>query len=365
MGLRIVTKSASGGSDQALTLEPRVISSLTVPWSVAAGGCGSVQWLGDGSSSSAPAAGSRSWTPRDRSRGRTRSPTTPVSKRRAGRGSSPGARAHVRAHRRRGCPAAIFAVDRTDPAKPLVWQYGVRGQRQRRRSAVRSGLRRVRAGQYRTGGQPTVLIADADATAPGCSRCAGPTTARALPTAASRRQRRLAVRRQRGTGDGQLVWPDRRRARERRLDLDRRRRSRPGHQGGIGATLLWQYGVSGSPRRRPATSTSPMGAGLEPNGDIDHRRHRQRPGDRGGVATTRRAGTTHGFTAGSIVWHWSAGAGGALGQPRLAERATGKRRPRRRGRHDHGALLVCDQSGQDTALVGNTGGGESSPRRST
>ena len=38
-----------GGSDQTLTLETRVLASLSVPWAVAGGGTGSVQWLKGGS----------------------------------------------------------------------------------------------------------------------------------------------------------------------------------------------------------------------------------------------------------------------------------------------------------------------------
>ena len=207
MGLAVATQSASGGSDQTLTLDPRVFWSLTATWPVAAGGMGSVQWLSGGAKlvcaggqvHELNAAGAVVWSYTS-----TDDPAlvTPCWAREftAGNGHTCVLIADTGARR-------VFAVDRTDPAKPLVWQYGVSGASGTGVDLLSAPVCAVYVPQG-TGGQPTVLITDAGSTTPRVLevRWADYTAGAANGgfTASSVVWQYGGAA---GTGDGQLIWP--------------------------------------------------------------------------------------------------------------------------------------------------------------
>jgi hypothetical protein len=334
MGLDI----AGSGSDQTLTLDPRVFSPVTVPWSVA-GGTGSVQWLGDGSKlvcaggqvAVLNASGKTVWS---YAGGDYPSLVTPC-----------WAQQFTAADNDTWVLVAdsgagrVVAVDRTNPNN--TWQYSGTGAY---RLSEPMCAKYVSAG---TGGQPTVLIADQDAAAP-----------KVLEVGWSGGSVVWHYGGTPGTGDGQLMGPT---DVERESDgstliadaqADRVIRV-------SGDALVWQYGVSGSASSAAGYLDDPMGASIEAGGktiiaDTGNDR----------VLVVRNSdysegeGTTHGFTAASIVWRSPKSAAGPdpLDHPRLAERVIGRGGPTDKADVVTGALVVCDQSGQDLGLVGNTSG---------
>ncbi len=355
MGLHIATQSASGGANLTLTLNPRAIWSRTAPWWVAPGSTGSVQWLGGGSTlvcaggrvAELDADGDVVWS---YTRADDASLDTPCWAAEFARGSDTYVLIADSGARR------VFAVDRSNPDKPTVWQYGS--------GAAGTGVDRLSdpvCAEYLpagTGDRPTVLIADADSTAPRVLEVRwGDYTKGAANGGFTASSVVWQYGGAAGLGEGQLIWP---------TDVERESDGStliadPGADrvvrvSGNGA-LVWQYGVSGEAGAAAGYLDEPMGASVEPNGNTI-----VADTGNGRVIVARSAdysqdgGATHGFTAGSVLWQWAAGAGDALGQPRLAERVTGYDGPGRTADKISGALLVCDRSGQDYALLGNTGG---------
>ena len=355
MGLHIAAQSASGGADLSLTLNPRAIWSRTAPWWVAPGSTGSVQWLGGGSTlvcaggrvSELDADGDVVWsyTSADDA-----SLDTPCWAREFTMGSDTYVLIADSGARR------VFAVDRSNPDKPTVWQYGS--------GAAGTGVDRLSdpvCAEYLpagTGGRPTVLIADADSTAPRVLEVRwGDYTKGAANGGFTASSVVWQYGGAAGMGEGQLIWPtDVERESDGSTLIADAGADRVIRVSGNGA-LVWQYGVSGEAGAAAGYLDEPMGASVEPNGNTV-----VADTGNGRVIVVRSAdysqdgGATHGFTAASILWQWAAGAGDALGQPRLAERVTGYDGPGRTADKISGALLVCDRSGQDYALLGNTGG---------
>ena len=333
MGLAVTGSS----SDRTLTLDPRVLSSTTLRWSVS-GGTGSVQWLGKGSKlvcaggqvEELDASGSSIWSyPND---GSYPSLVAPCWAREFTASdddtwvlvADPGA-------------GRVVAVDLTTPGK--TWQYSGAGAY---RLSEPVCARYVPAG---TGGQPTVLIADDDSAAPKVLEVAWADGSVVWHYGGTP-----------GTGDGQLMGP---------TDAERESDGSTliadaGADRAIRVSddaVLWQYGVSGSAGSDAGYLDNPMGASMEAGGKTIIA---DTGNDRVLVVSNRdylkSGGTTHGFTAASIVWRSPKGAGGHLDQPRLAERVTGRAGPSDTADVVTGAFLVCDQSGQHVGLVGNTSG---------
>jgi hypothetical protein len=332
MGLDIT----GSGSDQTLTLDPRVFSPITVPWSVA-GGTGSVQWLGDGSKlvcaggqvEELNASGKTVWSYAD---GSYPSLVTPC-----------WAQQFVTSDNDTWVLVAdsgagrVVAVDRTTPGK--TWQYSGAGVY---RLSEPVCAKYVSAG---AGGQPTVLIADDDSAAP-----------KVLEVGWADGSVLWHYGGTPGTGDGQLMGPtDVERESDGSTLIADARADRVIRVSGDAA--LWQYGVSGSAGFAAGYLDDPMGASIEPGGKTIIA---DTGNDRVLVVSNRdyseSGGTTHGFTGASIVWRSPNGAGGPLDHPRLAERVTGRAGSSDTADVVTGALLVCDQSGQDLGLVGNTSG---------
>jgi hypothetical protein len=335
MGLDI----AGSGSDQTLTLDPRVFSPATVPWSVA-GGTGSVQWLGDGSKlvcaggqvAVLSASGKTVWS---YAGGTYPALVTPC-----------WAQQFTAADNDTWVLVAdsgagrVVAVDLTNPDKPY-WQYSGAGAY---RLSEPVCAKYVPAG---TGGRPTVLIADADAAAPKVLEV-GWTGGSVVWDYGDTP----------GTGDEQLMGP---------TDVERESDGSTliadaGADRVIrvsGDALVWQYGVSGSASSAAGHLDDPMGASIEAGGKTIIA---DTGNDRVLVVSnsdySEGEGTTHGFTAASIVWRSPKSAAGPdpLDHPRLAERVTGRVGPSDKADVVTGALLVCDQSGQDLGLVGNSSG---------
>ncbi|MGD0998946.1 MAG: hypothetical protein ABR941_11605, partial [Thermoleophilia bacterium] len=245
---------------------------------------------------------------------------------------------------------------RSDPDKPTVWQYGS--------GASGTGVDRLSdpvCAEYLpdgTGDRPTVLIADADSTAPRVLEVRwGDYTKGAANGGFTASSVVWQYGGAAGMGEGQLIWPtDVERESDGSTLIADAGADRVIRVSGNGA-LVWQYGVSGEAGAAAGYLDEPMGASVEPNGNTI-----VADTGNGRVIVVRSAdysqdgGATHGFTAASTLWLGAAGAGAALGQPRLAERVTGYDGPGRTADKITGALLVCDQSGQDYALLGNTGG---------
>jgi len=191
-----------------------------------------------------------------------------------------------------------------------------------------------------TAGQPSVLIADDSATAPVVFEVAW----------ADPNDLVWHYGGHPGTGDGQLMGPtDVEREgdgpsgttliADARADRVITVRDSDGGASGDGDAPLWAYGSG---------LNDAMGAGLESNGDTM-------------IADTGNGRVIEVAPNGSQVWSSSsvggAAAAGALGQPRLAERACGLSPSGVSADKIDGALLVCDTAAQNLALVGNTSGG--------
>ncbi len=319
-----------GKSDQTLTLERRVLWSGTASGSAAGGGRGSVQWLADGSAlvctggevEVLDGAGSPTWSYTSATHPDLETPSWAWQFSR-----SDGHRIVIIADSGAG---SVFAVDRTAADTPIVWRFSGSGA---------DRLHDPVCAEYvpdGTGGRPTVLIADDDATAP-----------KVLEVDWSNYSVAWRYGGTPGTDAGQLKGP---------TDVEREsdgstliadaaanRVIRVGSDG----TPLWQYGTGAT----AGYLSDPLGAGRESNGDIV-------------IADTGNNRVIEVAPDHSIVWSSLSikGAAGALGQPRLAERAGGAPPSGMTADKVDGALLVCDVGGRHLALIGNTGGGNVSSK---
>jgi len=310
----------TGTSDQTITLKRQVIWSSAVSGSST--GTGSVQWLADGSRLVCTdgqvewlnTAGALEWsyTRRD----------NPGLGTAAWAWEFQGDDGHAIVIIADSSAGSVFAVDRTDSDKQ-VWAYSGSG------AYGVSDPVCVEYVPHGTGDQPTVLIADDSGAAPKVIEVSWSDPSDVVwsyggtpGTGANQLEGPTDVERE---SDGSTLIADAASGRVIRVNA--------------GRDILWQYGAGAT----AGDLSDPMGAGLQSKGD------------------TVIADTGHGRVISvrsdyHVDWHSATGAAGALGEPRLAERASGDPPSGVKGRVD-GALLVCDVSGRQLALVGNSGGG--------